>query len=51
VLTLAYVPDAALEFATDLFGAEKAYNYLRRRYAGEDPRLDALLASYGVRGL
>ena len=41
-LPLALVPDAAIAFAGDLMGPA-AYDYLRRRYGGEDPRVDALL--------
>lgn len=43
VLPLAALPDAAFEFASELMG-EAAYVYLRRRYAGDDPRLEALLS-------
>ena len=31
------------EFAREVLGAGPAYEYLRRRYAGQDPRLDALV--------
>jgi hypothetical protein len=44
VLPLAVLPDGAFEFAVELMGAGAAYEYLRRRYAGEDPRLAALLS-------
>ena len=40
--SLALLPDVAYEFAGELMGPA-AYDYLRRRYDGEDPRLDALL--------
>lgn len=42
-LQLARLPDRVFDFARELLGAGRAYEYLRRRYAGEDPRLDALL--------
>jgi hypothetical protein len=42
VVPLALLPDAAYAFAADTFGAA-AYDYLRRRYVGEDSRLDAIL--------
>jgi hypothetical protein len=48
-LSLEMLPDPAYEYASELLGPEKAYNYLRRRYSGQDPRLDALLErTYGV---
>lgn len=37
------LPDAVFEFARELLGAGAAYEYLRRRYAGSDPRLESLL--------
>ena len=40
---LSQLPDSAFEFAAELLGPDAAFNYLRRRYAGDDPRLDALL--------
>jgi hypothetical protein len=43
VLPLTALPSPAFEYAAELLGPEKAYNYLQRRYAGDDPRLDALL--------
>lgn len=42
-LPLAKLPDSAFEFAAEVLGAGEAYEYLRRRYGGEDARLDALL--------
>jgi hypothetical protein len=42
-LPLSVLPDSVFEFAVELMGASAAYCYLRRYYAGEDPRLDALL--------
>jgi hypothetical protein len=36
------LPDAAIEFAGELLGPG-AYDYLRRRYSGDDHRVDALL--------
>jgi integrase len=41
-LRLSRLPDAVFDFAAELMGAA-AYDYLRRRYAGEDPRLNGLL--------
>lgn len=41
--SLASLPTSAFEFAEEVFGAGRAFNYLRRRYADEDPRLDELL--------
>lgn len=35
--------DENIEFAVELFGAPKAYNYLTRHYAGTDPRVEALI--------
>lgn len=40
---LAVLPDGVFEFAAEVLGSERAYNYLRRYYVGDDPRLDALL--------
>ena len=40
---LRMLPDSVFEFAAEVLGPGKAFNYLQRRYAGEDPRLDALL--------
>lgn len=42
-LPLRVLPDEAFAFAAELFGAPRAYEYLRRYYAGDDPRLEALL--------
>lgn len=42
-LKLTELRDENYQFATSLLGSGRAYEYLRRRYAGEDPRLDALL--------
>lgn len=42
-LELERLPDGVFEFASELLGPGRAYNYLRRRYTGPDPRLDALL--------
>ena len=33
-----------IAFAVELLGAPAAYEYLRRRYTGDDPRLEALIA-------
>lgn len=46
VLPLALLPDSAFEFAADTFGPGPGYELLRRRYSGEDPRLDALLEAW-----
>lgn len=43
-IELSMLPDEALEFAFELLGAY-AYDYLRRRYAGDDPRLESHLAA------
>jgi hypothetical protein len=43
VLPLGVLPDSVFVFASELLGAGAAFEYLRRRYAGEDARLDALL--------
>lgn len=40
---LAMLPDSVFEFARETLGAGPAYEYLRRYYAGDDARLDALL--------
>lgn len=37
------LPDSVFEFAYELMGAGAAYEYLRRRYSGGDPRLEELL--------
>jgi hypothetical protein len=41
-LPLGRLPDACFEFAGELLGPYAA-DYLRRRYSGDDARLDALL--------
>lgn len=43
VLPLERLPDSVFAFAVELLGPA-AFDYLRRRYGGEDVRLDALLA-------
>lgn len=43
-LELWRLPDSVFEFAREVLGAGRAYEWLRRRYAGADPRLDALVA-------
>lgn len=43
ILPLGLLPDAALEFAAETFGGPAAYVYLRRRYEGDDPRLEDFL--------
>jgi hypothetical protein len=37
------LPDGVFEFARELLGAGAAYEYISRRYAGSDARLEALL--------
>lgn len=44
VIAAAALPSSVLDFACDLLGAPAAYEYLRRRYSGDDPRLEALIA-------
>ena len=43
VIRVRLLPDAVFEFAVETLGAPRAYEYLRRRYVGEDPRLGRLL--------
>jgi hypothetical protein len=45
---LRLLPDSAFEFALEVLGPGPAYEYLRRRYAGEDGRLEALLSKEAV---
>ena len=40
---LGALPDEVFEFTGELLGPA-GFDYLRRRYVGEDPRLDALLS-------
>lgn len=47
-LMLNVLPDEAFVFARELLGAGPAFEYLRRRYAGEDQRLDDLLDGWKV---
>lgn len=49
ILTLD-LPDSAYAFARDVMGAGAAHEYLSRRYAGDDPRLDALDAEWRLAG-
>lgn len=42
-LPMRRLPDEFFEFARDLMGAGPAYEWVRRFYAGSDPRHDALL--------
>jgi hypothetical protein len=42
-LHLSRLPDSCFEFAEEIMGAGAAFEYLGRYYAGEDPRLSALL--------
>jgi hypothetical protein len=46
-LRLSQMPDSVFEFAVEHLGAGPAYEYLRRRYAGNDARLEALLSAHG----
>jgi hypothetical protein len=43
LLPLACLRDENIAFAARWLGPERAYEYLRLRYAGTDPRVDALL--------
>lgn len=45
-LTHACLPDSVYAFASWVLGPGPAYEFLFRRYTGEDPRLDALLAAW-----
>lgn len=49
VLPLKALPDSVFEFAAQYMGEGRAYEYLHRYYAGDDPRLDALLACHDDR--
>lgn len=42
-LPLACLPDSVYDFALEVLGAGRAYNYLHRTCSGQDVRLDALL--------
>lgn len=42
-LPLHRLPDSVFEFAAEVLGPGPAFEYLRRRYAGGDRRLEALL--------
>jgi hypothetical protein len=44
-LRLHMLPDAVFEFAVELMGAGRAYEYLRRVYDGSDMRLEFLLSA------
>lgn len=43
-IALTSLPDSVYEFGVELLGPGAAYEYLRKRYRGQDPRLDALLS-------
>jgi hypothetical protein len=45
-LRLERLPDRCFEFAAELLGPGRAYEYLKRRYAGPDARLDRLLEAW-----
>ncbi len=45
-IALEDLPSAVFEFGVEVIGAGKTYNYLRREYAGGDPRLDNLLGDH-----
>lgn len=47
-LRLDRLPDCCFEFAAELLGPGRAYEYLKRRYAGPDPRLDRLLDAWAA---
>jgi hypothetical protein len=40
---LSMLPDSVFEFALEVLTAGPAYNYLRRHYQGEDPRLEEMV--------
>lgn len=40
---LRVLPDSVFEFAAEVLGPGPAFEYLKRRYSGDDVRLDALL--------
>ncbi len=42
-LPIAVLPDSVFEFGAELLGPEAAFEYIKRRYAGNDPRHAALL--------
>lgn len=42
-LELGMLPDSVFAFAFDLLGPA-SFDYMRRRYSGDDPRLEALLS-------
>ena len=44
-LKLSMLPDSVYQFAVELAGPGWAYEVLGRYYAGDDPRLEALLSS------
>lgn len=48
VLRLAVLPASVIEFAFDTLGPGAGYEYLRRRYAGPDPRLAMHVVSGAV---
>jgi hypothetical protein len=45
-LPLSVLPSSVFEFARETLGAGAAFNYLTRRYAGSDWRLDELLTEW-----
>lgn len=46
---LRLLPDSVFEFAEEKMGAGPAYEYLRRHYRGDDPRLERLLVAADVK--
>lgn len=42
--SLGLLPDSVFVFAAEVLGEGPAYEYLRRRYSGDDRRLDALVS-------
>lgn len=43
---LASLPDSVYAFASELMGPGPSYEWLKRHYSGDDPRLDALLKAW-----
>lgn len=42
-IPLNHLLDQNIEYAVEVLGRGKAYNYLRRQYSGSDPRVEAIL--------
>lgn len=45
-LPAACLPDGVFEFAREIMTPGQAYEFISRRYSGDDPRLDELLAEH-----